>query len=79
LIIDRYSVPSGLGVIGAVCGGLIGLLLGRVWWSGLTVAAMTGAVGYFAGTGILKQFKLPSSTTTAEFKRFMNDDHLAGP
>ena len=72
---QRLSVPSGLAAIGALSGGLIGFAASRLWWNGLLLAVLTGLIGYFAGTRILKQFELPSGTTTAEFKRFMNNDN----
>jgi len=72
-MIQRLSVPSGLAAIGALSGGLIGFALSPFWWNGPLLAVLTGLLCYFAGTRILKQFKLPSGTTTAEFKRFMNE------
>ena len=78
-MIQRLSVPSGLAAIGALSGGLIGLALSPFWWNGILLAIVTGLIGYFAGTRILKQFNLPSGTTTAEFKRFLNDDNAPRP
>jgi hypothetical protein len=73
VVIQRLSVPRGLAAIGALSGGLIGFSGSRLWWNGLLIAVLTGLIGYFAGTRILKQFDLPSGTTTAAFKRFMKD------
>jgi hypothetical protein len=74
-VIQRLSVPRGLATISALSGGLIGFALSPFWWNGPLLAILTGLIGYFAGTRILKQFNLPSGTTTAELKRFLNDDN----
>jgi hypothetical protein len=66
-------VPSGLAAIGALSGGLIGFAGSPFWRNGPLLAILTALIGCFAGTRILKQFKLPSGTTTAEFKTFMNE------
>jgi hypothetical protein len=79
VVIQRLSVPQGLATIGALSGGLIGFALSPFWWNGLLLAILTGLISYFAGRSILKRFNLPSSTTTAEFKRFLNDDNTPRP
>jgi uncharacterized membrane protein YeaQ/YmgE (transglycosylase-associated protein family) len=78
-VIQRLSVPHGLATISALSGGLIGFALSPFWWNGPLLAIITGLIGYFAGRTILHRFKLPSGTTTAEFKRFLNDDNAPSP
>jgi uncharacterized membrane protein YeaQ/YmgE (transglycosylase-associated protein family) len=79
VVIRRLSVPRGLAAIGALSGGLIGFALSPLWWNGALLTILAGLIGYFAGTRILKQFNLPSGTTTAELKRFLNDDNTPRP
>jgi uncharacterized membrane protein YeaQ/YmgE (transglycosylase-associated protein family) len=74
-VIQHLSVPQGLATICALTGGLVGFALSPFWWNGPLLAIVTGLIGYFAGTRILKQFNLPSGTTTGGLKRFLNDDN----
>jgi phosphotransferase system glucose/maltose/N-acetylglucosamine-specific IIC component len=78
-MIQRFSVPTGFAAGGALFGGLIGFAGSRLWWIGLLVAVLTGLICYFTGTRLLKQFNLASGTTTAEFKRFLNDGNAPNP
>jgi cytochrome c biogenesis protein CcdA len=79
VVIQRLTVPYGLATIGALSGGVIGFALSPFWLNGPLLAIVTGLISYFAGTIILKQFKLPSWTTTAELKRFLNDENAPSP